>query len=197
MKGLLVVYGTKYGQARLIAERIASAIRARGLQSEMVNSAHPPVPFSFDGYEGAVITASVHFGRHDRKMTKFVRRWRVEPNSLPTLFVSASLSQAGAEDVSARPAQRAQYADDVEKMIVDFALRTGWGPSRVLPVAGTLAYTKYNCVLRLVMKWIAKRVGAATETSKDHEYTDWVTLDKALSEFLEIVQKPECTPVRD
>jgi menaquinone-dependent protoporphyrinogen IX oxidase len=115
---------------------------------------------------------------------------------MPTLFVSVSLSQAGAEDVSAQPVQRLQCADDAKRMIVDFVLRTGWRPSRILPVAGALAYKKYNCVLRLVMKWIAKRVGAATDTSQDHDYTDWVTLDKVLGEVLEVVQNPEFTPAR-
>jgi menaquinone-dependent protoporphyrinogen IX oxidase len=56
MKGVLIVYSTKYGQACLIADRIASAIRRRGLQSEVINSANPPVEFSLDGYKGVVLT---------------------------------------------------------------------------------------------------------------------------------------------
>ena len=150
--------------------------------------------FSFDGYAGAVLTASVHFGRHGRKMTKLVRRWQIELNRVPTMFVSVSLSQAGVQDVSVPSGQQAQYADDAKRLIVDFVLQTGWRPTRILPVAGTLAYMKYNRALRLVMKWIAKRVGAATDTSQDHEYTDWAALDKTLGEFHEIVQNHEFTP---
>jgi menaquinone-dependent protoporphyrinogen oxidase len=43
-------------------------------------------------------------------------------------------------------------------------------------VAGALVYTKYDYFKRLVMKLIADRRGGDTDTSKDHEYTDWAAL---------------------
>ena len=38
-------------------------------------------------------------------------------------------------------------------------------------------YTKYNFLVRLVMKYIAKSEGASTDVSRDHVYTDWAALD--------------------
>ena len=47
-----------------------------------------------------------------------------------------------------------------------------------------LLYTQYNVLIRFVMKRIAKHAGGATDTSRDHEYTDWVALDQ----FVALVQ---------
>ena len=59
----------------------------------------------------------------------------------------------------------------------EFFAETGWYPERVKPVAGALLYTPYNFLIRLVMKHIAQHAGRSRDTSRDHEYTDWVALD--------------------
>jgi len=50
-------------------------------------------------------------------------------------------------------------------------------------VAGALSYTKYNFLVRFVMKRIAKAQGASTDTSRDHELTDWEALDHIVDEL--------------
>jgi menaquinone-dependent protoporphyrinogen oxidase len=59
-----------------------------------------------------------------------------------------------------------------------FIRETGWRPTHIKPVAGALLYTTYNPLIRFVMKRIAKKAGAETDTSRDYEYTDWVELDR-------------------
>jgi menaquinone-dependent protoporphyrinogen oxidase len=71
----------------------------------------------------------------------------------------------------------------VHGVIDSFLRNSGWQPNRILPVAGALQYSKYNFLIRLVMKWIAKRVGAETDTSRDYEYTDWSRLDQFVNQF--------------
>ena len=36
---------------------------------------------------------------------------------------------------------------------------------------------RYNFLIRFVMKRIARKAGAPTDTSRDYEFTDWSTLD--------------------
>jgi menaquinone-dependent protoporphyrinogen oxidase len=67
-------------------------------------------------------------------------------------------------------------------MIDMFVQETGWRPARVLPVAGALAYSQYNFIVRFVMKRIARKAGAPTDTSRDYEFTDWATLDRFISD---------------
>jgi len=40
-------------------------------------------------------------------------------------------------------------------------------------IAGALKYTQYNFFIKWVMKGIARKEGGSTDTSRDHEYTDW------------------------
>jgi menaquinone-dependent protoporphyrinogen oxidase len=49
-------------------------------------------------------------------------------------------------------------------------------------------YSKYNWFIRFVMKRIARRAGASTDTSRDHEFTDWVALDRFVNEFAALVK---------
>jgi len=184
VKPLLVVYATREGQTRRIAEHLGATIRARGHAAEVVDAAHLPAAFSLDAYSAAIIGASVHQGRHEREMVKFVKLHRSELEQIPAVFLSVSLSEAGVEDPAASPERRAQASADVERMIQDFLTETGWHPAKIKAVAGALLYTKYNFLLRFVMKRIARASGGSTDTSRDHEYTDWEALDRLVDELL-------------
>ena len=63
-------------------------------------------------------------------------------------------------------------------MIDVFVRDTGWRPEHALSVAGALAYSKYSLLVRFLMKQIARRAGAPTDTSRDYEFTDWQALDR-------------------
>jgi menaquinone-dependent protoporphyrinogen oxidase len=95
------------------------------------------------------------------------------------------MSQAGVEDVTRQPAQRAQASRDVSGVLDVFFRKTGWHPEWVQPVAGALRYTKYNFIIRQVMRMISKRAGGSTDTSHDHEYTDWVGLERFAEKMLQ------------
>ncbi len=72
-------------------------------------------------------------------------------------FISVTSSLAGAERADATPDEHARFAADVKKVIDAFFEQTSWCPNRVKPVAGALLYTKYNFLIRFVMKRIARR----------------------------------------
>jgi menaquinone-dependent protoporphyrinogen oxidase len=183
-KPILVLYATREGQTRRIAEHLAATIRARDLSAEVVDARQVPPGFSVGAYEAAILTASVHLGKHEPEMVEFVKRHRAELERTPAAFLSISLSEAGAEDPAAPPERRAQSAADVERMIQEFLSETAWHPSHIHAVAGALLYTKYNFLVRFVMKIIAKRAGGSTDTSHDHEYTDWAALDRFVQELI-------------
>lgn len=43
--------------------------------------------------------------------------------------------------------------------------------------AGAVPFTKYNVLLRFVMKRIQRKAGHSTDTSRDHVYTDWTAVE--------------------
>jgi menaquinone-dependent protoporphyrinogen oxidase len=69
-------------------------------------------------------------------------------------------------------------------MIDVFVTETGWRPVRSLPVAGALAYSRYNVFIKFVMKRIARKAGAPTDTSRDYEFTDWAALARFVGDTM-------------
>ena len=178
MKRIGVFYATREGHTQAVAERVAAELEARGFDAAANNVRGQAANASLDGYGGAVVAASVHGGKHEREMVKFVKNHLRELSRMPAAFVSVTLSEAGVERPESTPEQRAQCEADVQKMMEDFFQETGWRPKLVLPVAGALLYSRYNFVLRFVMKRIAKKMRAGMDTSRDYDYTDWGALDR-------------------
>lgn len=191
MKPILILYATREGYTRRISEHLAATVRARDIAAEVINVAQLPPAFSLAGYSAAIVAASVHVGKHEPEMTAFVRRHVTELHQMPAAFLSVSLSEAGVEGPDSTPKLRSQAAGDVARMIETFLADTGWHPQHIRAVAGALLYTQYNFLIRFVMKMIARRVGAPTDTSRDHEFTDWQALDHVVDAVLTDLPQPQ------
>jgi menaquinone-dependent protoporphyrinogen oxidase len=178
MRPIAVLYATREGQTQKIAEYLATSLGVRGLDVELHDVADGAPAGGLDSCSGVIVAASVHGGRHQAEMVRFVRDHVAELERLPSAFLSVSLSETGAEDPRRSDEERARFAADVRRMIDAFLSETGWHPARIKPVAGALAYSKYNFLLRFVMRRIARKAGADTDTSRDYEYTDWIDLDR-------------------
>ena len=176
-----VFFATREGQTRKIAERVASDLEARDMEVDLHDVRRLRAPIDWPAYAIVCVAASVHIGHHEREMIAFVKRYRQDLDRLRAVFLSVTLSEAGAEDTRAPRERREQSAADAQRMIDVFVEETGWRPAGALPVAGALAYSHYNFIIRFVMKCIARRHGAPTDTSRDYELTDWSALDRFIS----------------
>jgi len=183
---LALFYATREGHTRRIAEYVAKALRSRGLNVEVFDVGGPlPAALDVARYAVVVLAAPIHMGKHERSMIAFVRAHRAELERLPTAFLTVSLSQAAAEDPKTDPGRRRRAAAEVEKTVDRFVRATRFQPRRVQPVAGALLYRQYGIALRLLMRFICGVVGASTDTSRDHEYTDWNALARFADELAE------------
>ena len=185
MPSICILYATREGQTRRIAEHVAAELRWRGFAVTVTNVRDHAAQSSLKACTAAILAASVHAGRHEPEMLQFVKKHRGELECLPTAFLSVTLSEAGAERSDVTTEENAQFVADVQKVLDRFFAETGWHPERVKPVAGALLYTQYNFLIRFVMKRIAKHAGGSTDTSRDYEYTDWVALDRFVAELVE------------
>lgn len=193
MNPILVLYATREGQTGRIASYIGSCLQKQGLCPEIVDAKQAPDVFPLDRYHAAIVCASVHGGKHEREIVKFVKRHRTGLEHIPAAFLSVSLSEAGVENPASSEAARDAAAADVQTMIERFIRETGWHPLTTKGVAGALLYSRYNFLLRFIMKGIAKRAGGSTDTSKDTEYTDWKGLDRFVEDFTQSLAKPGAT----
>lgn len=51
-------------------------------------------------------------------------------------------------------------------------------------LAGALAYQKYGFFKRLVMRRIVGLAGGETDTSQNHEYTNWAEVSRFVERFM-------------
>ena len=196
MKQILVVYATREGHTRCIAGYLSVKLRGRGFATNVVDAKHLPGRFTLDTYCAVIVAASVHTGKHETEAFEFVRRYMGDLNRMPTAFVSVSLAEAGAEGLAPTDTIRLQARADVSRMIDEFLEKTGWKPTVVQAAAGALSYTKYNFLIRFVMKRIARKAGGNTDTSRDHEYTDWAALDEFADELVRVIPDTVDAPTR-
>src|SRR5215470_19285501 len=175
MANVLVVYATHDGQTRKIAERAATVLRTRRHVVELLDAAFAPEDLDLSRFQAVVIGSPIRAQGYLRSVVRFVQSHRSALDRLPTLFFSVGLAV-----VSKVHDGIAQTMQIVERLVAE----TGWRPHRVELVAGALPYTRYNFLVRFVMRWISRKEGGDTDTSRDYEYTDWNAVDRFAIEFL-------------
>jgi menaquinone-dependent protoporphyrinogen oxidase len=103
---------------------------------------------------------------------------------MPSTFISVSLAERVVEDEGAPPEKRAAAHENIRRTVDRFLAETGWRPTHVAEVAGALMYSKYNMVIKFVMKLIARHEGAPVDTTRDYEFTNWTKLGQVIDELL-------------
>jgi menaquinone-dependent protoporphyrinogen oxidase len=174
MLRILIAYDTTEGQTRKIALHMAKALSSGGKEVQVIAIRRPPNDFTLDGFDAILIGASIHMSKHSRQLSEFVGRHITRLNAVPSGFFSVSLSAAGSEKERA----------DASRFVEEFLHETGWNPAIKVTFAGGLLYREYGFLKRWMMKKIARDAGKDTDTSKNHEYTDWNAVDTFVSGFL-------------
>lgn len=167
MGSVPVFYATTEGHTRLIAEQIASTLREQGLDSEARVLSEDKAAVNWPDVRGVVLGASLHGGSHQKTAVDFARHEARHLAVRPSAFFSVSLS-AG----SRKPAE----VEAARALAAAFVTAAGWQPRRVACFAGKLAYSQYGLFKRQIMRFIAWREGAPTDTRRDYEFTDWAAV---------------------
>src|SRR5271156_2762876 len=175
MSKYLIVYGTKEGQTEKIAQFIGDIITHQGHQADLYNARTLPNHFLLDGYTGIIVGSSVHMGYWSTETRQFIRKYHQELENIPSAFFSVSMA-AASQDPSA--------ATRLDRQVQGYLESTGWHPTKKVHFAGCLAYTKYGFFTRAMMKGIAKSTHESTDTSADHEYTDWDKVTEFVKDFM-------------
>ncbi len=166
---VLVVYATATGQTRKIVAFLADRLRGQAHTVELVDAADLPWSFSPAGFDRIVVASCVRQGEYRRPVVRFARRYREVLNAVPSVLLSVSM--AAANVVNRGDARRW-----LQQWVETFSEKTGWKPAHVEHVAGALPFTRYDPITKWFMRRIAIEQQYATDTTRDHEYTDWAAL---------------------
>jgi menaquinone-dependent protoporphyrinogen oxidase len=172
---LPIFFATTEGQTRRIAERLASVLRDLGFESRAIDMAGPDAAhIEWTRVVGALVGASLHAGKHQKPADRFVRSHVADLNRVPSAFFSVSLSAASRNHQEVQAAQRLAKA---------FPAARGWRPTMIASLAGRLAYREYGFFIRFVMKRIARKEGAPTDTTRDYDLTNWDEVENLAREM--------------
>lgn len=176
MTRVLVVHHTEEGQTAKIAARIAAVLTERGATVLSATADDDPTP---DRFDGVIVGDSIHLGRHSRSLRRWLTRHGDQLDSIPTALFQVSLTSAH-ED--------ADHVAEAHQLLQRLLDGTGFDPDVVGLFAGALAYTRYGWLKRRMMHRIAAAQGDPTDTSADHEFTDWDAVDHFASDALTLIE---------
>jgi menaquinone-dependent protoporphyrinogen oxidase len=152
-----VLFASSEGQTALIAIRLAEVLHAHGLDSQAIDVSTPEAEtIDWSRVRGALVGASIHVGKHQKSASRFVHTHAADLNRVPSAFFSVSLAAA-----SKNPPEVAE----AERLARAFPAAHGWTPLRIL-------------FIRFVIRRIAKKEGGPTDTSRDHELTNWEEVER-------------------
>lgn len=172
---VLVIYGTTEGQTRKIAEAARDQLVKRGhivTLADAAASGPQPNPKDFDA---AIVAASLHVGHFQSAILHFVKSHKSEFESVPSAFISVSLSAASDDP---------KDTEGLSHCWDEFTKETGWMPLELHQAAGAFRFAKYDFFKRWGMKLIAYQKGLTISSDvEDLELTDWEELANFVDGF--------------
>mgnify|MGYP001812139899 CR=1 FL=1 len=172
---ILIVYASKEGQTAAIAQFIADAVRRHGHQATVLSGNHLPKDFSTADFDAAIIGGSIYMSAFPRYLQTFITTHRDWLNQVPSALFTVCMAIHSKND---------KEQETARSFGPGLAGKTHWQPRMMETFAGAIKYTQYGFITRLIMRYIAKKEGGDTDTSRDHEYTDWDAVTRFSEQFL-------------
>jgi len=177
MRPFLVVYASRHGNARRVAERVADRIRTLRREAQLQDARTEALP-PLERYSAAILVSGVHLGHHGREMVRFVRSRRDELERLPVLLLPVTLTGAAASDPRRTDLERAEAEQELRSSAESFALETGWRPRRCFPVAGGLHERARGPLTSFLVRRLAPCGSLPEELTREIVFTDWTALNR-------------------
>lgn len=174
----LILYSTREGQTREIAERLGAELTQLGCVSDILNLLNTPV-INWKEYDRVVIGASIRYGKFNRAVTAFIEAHLQQLSSIPGAFFSVNL-------VARKPEKNTPETNSYTRK---FLLNTPWQPACCAVFAGALRYPRYGWLDKVMIRFIMKMTGGETDTSKEVVYTDWQQVPRFAAEVAQLTSK--------
>jgi menaquinone-dependent protoporphyrinogen oxidase len=164
MSKVLVVYGSKEGQTKNIAQFIARELESRKHKVDLLNTNKVPQELSIQSYDGVIAGAPLHLSNYPRHFRKFVSKYSGVLSLVQTSFFTVCLGVL----------ENSKKTDaDLKHIAEKLFIHSRWLPTKHETFAGAIRFSQYNWLTRLIMKRKAEKAGAKVDVHKDIEYTDW------------------------
>jgi menaquinone-dependent protoporphyrinogen oxidase len=175
---ILVLYGTTEGHTRKVAQFVAERLATHGFATTLVEAVGEGPDLPLRSFAAVLVAASLHQGQYQPAVVRWLSRSQDALKTLPSAFMSVSLSAAGHDP---------EDEHGLQACISALEAQTGWHPPQVHHVAGAFKFTQYDFLKRWALKYVAYRRGQPTDTNRDYELTDWADLQTFVDQFSAIL----------
>jgi menaquinone-dependent protoporphyrinogen oxidase len=169
MARVAVAYISEHGQTRKIAEAIAAALKDKGVASVLVDISKSGGTLDAADVNAVFLGGYIHAGKYPGALMRFVARNRQVLSSVPVHFFAVCLAARATTEDGRKTA---------DGYLEQFRKASGLAPATAASFAGALPYTRYNPIVRAIMRKINQTSGGDCDTSRDYEYTDWQAVRK-------------------
>ena len=170
---VLILFATIEGQTGKIADFAKQTVIDQGFTPVMIDLNNKAADVPLAGVDEVILAAPVHERRHPKPFEIYLTASHNDLSKCQTLFLSVSLSAAFADG-------RAEAQEYVTEMV----MRTNFTPDKSVLVAGAVKNREYDYFAQQVVRHVVLRGQDYDPKDGDREFTDWVELEKTLSEFL-------------
>ncbi|MDJ0612708.1 MAG: flavodoxin domain-containing protein [Rhizobiaceae bacterium] len=176
---ILILYSTIEGHTAKIAKKLADAFE--DLDNEVFLSVTSDPGYCDPGtFDATILCAPIHMGSYPGDFIDYIENWKSALSQVPNALVTSSLMIACADEDEQTEAK--SYPTKLTK-------QTGWQPSQVYNVAGSLNYPEYGFFKRWLMKRAAQTENWPDQTDKEHDFTDWKALKTFAKQFADSLKK--------
>tara|TARA_Y100000768_G_scaffold248006_1_gene188213 strand:- start:479 stop:1006 length:528 start_codon:yes stop_codon:yes gene_type:complete len=165
MSSFLIIYSSTDGHTKTICERITNFLNNENLVELFPLEDAKKIDLS--NFEKIIIGASIRYGKHSKKLYKFIN------------FNKKILDQKKCAFFSVNVVARKQEKNTAETnpYINKFLKISKWKPNKIKVFAGKVDYPNYNFFDKYIIKFIMFITKGPTDTSKSYEFTDWSKVD--------------------
>ena len=172
MPTVLLLHASTHGHTARIAQRVADVLEHDGVTVDLRRAGDgDPAPRDYDA---VIVGASIHAGKHQKEVVQWAARHHATLALRPSAFFSVCLTAADDTEESREATRR--YRDELVEA-------TGWTPGTAVTFAGALQYREYDFATRLVIRLMMRKGGHPTDTSRDHDFTDWDAVERFARAF--------------
>tara|TARA_Y100001970_G_C13802612_1_gene635857 strand:+ start:36 stop:563 length:528 start_codon:yes stop_codon:yes gene_type:complete len=165
MSSFLIIYSSTDGHTKTICERITNFLNDENLV-ELV-SLEDTRKINLSNFEKIIIGASIRYGKHSKKLYKFINSNKKILNQKQSAFFSVNVVARKQEKNTA----------ETNPYINKFLKISKWKPNKIKVFAGKVDYPNYNFFDKYIIKFIMFITKGPTDTSQSYEFTDWSKVD--------------------
>ena len=171
MYDTLIIYSSTDGHTKTICERILNSFNNK--TEIKIMSLDEATKFDLSTFNRIIIGASIRYGKHSKKLYKFITSNKNVLDQKQGIFFSVN--------VVARKLEK--NTPETNPYIQKFLKISNWKPKKIGVFAGRVDYPNYGFFDKYVIKFIMFLTNGPTDTSQSYEFTDWSKVDEFAKEL--------------